>query len=417
MLDLTQKTAPSPSMPLKSTRPGYKSRPRGDGSTAHYWVAANVVRDTKNYPDKTIKLPNDSDDEEIVELCLRHTARLMAWLGRGDAGELLKTNYDGSFLSLSRVFQSHPESSFQTVKKNTQDFYVDSLKIIEGTIAQRQVRKCSIIDAKRWFRNWAEPAKEESPRRIKRAHDAIAMVRMICRFGAALGYEECARFVGMLANVRFERPGSRTEELTYQQAVAFVRVALEDNERDMAIAVAAQFELMLRQKDIIGEWTQAKLNTPQAVYNGKGKMWLGVFRWDNIPGWKLRIKTSKTRAATVFDLQDYPLLFPLLESVPMHEREGAMVLGHDGLPIGDRRFQKKFRKLARKAEIPDNVWNMDARAGGATEADEAGADIAAIQEHLTHATPAMTASYIRSKSTRRKSALAQARTKFRKENE
>jgi hypothetical protein len=36
-------------------------------------------------------------------------------------------------------------------------------------------------------------------------------------------------------------------------------------------------------------------------------------------------------------------------------------------------YARWFRQIARAAGIPDDVWNMDSRAGGATEADEAGA--------------------------------------------
>jgi len=36
------------------------------------------------------------------------------------------------------------------------------------------------------------------------------------------------------------------------------------------------------------------------------------------------------------------------------------------------RRSRWFRQIARAACIPDEVWNMDSRAGGATEADEAG---------------------------------------------
>jgi hypothetical protein len=67
--------------------------------------------------------------------------------------------------------------------------------------------------------------------------------------------------------------------------------------------VAAQFELLLRQKDIIGDWG-----------GPNGEKWTGYFTWENIPGWHWRMKTSKSkyRTAADFDLQRYMLLFPLL---------------------------------------------------------------------------------------------------------
>jgi integrase len=141
-------------------------------------------------------------------------------------------------------------------------------------------------------------------------------------------------------------------------------------------------------------------------------MWIGRFRWENIPGWKLRLKTSKNRSAIEFDLQNYSLLFPLLDSVPLHERTGAIIKGEHGLPIRERSYRKWFRQIARAAGIPDDVWLMDSRAGGATEADEAGADLKAISDHLTHAETRTTIRYIRRVAGRTK-AVADARNRMR----
>jgi len=79
-----------------------------------------------------------------------------------------------------------------------------------------------------------------------------------------------------------------------------------DRALSMGIGVAAQFELLLRQKDIVGDWGGPK----------------GDFTWENIPGWRWRMKTSKSKYCTAadFDLQPYMLLFPLLEAVPHDER-------------------------------------------------------------------------------------------------
>src|SRR5262249_46543888 len=39
-----------------------------------------------------------------------------------------------------------------------------------------------------------------------------------------------------------------------------------------------------------------------------------------------------------------------------------------------RPYAREWRVVARAAGVPDQVWNMDARAGGISEADDAGAD-------------------------------------------
>ena len=161
------------------------------------------------------------------------------------------------------------------------------------------------------------------------------MLRTILRFGFALGYPDCANLVERLKMVRFENAGAREQEMTAAQAMAFIRVALSRGDargRNMAIGVAAQFELALRQKNIIGEWGPARANMVGATYDG-AEMWTGPFRWENIPGWRLRFKTSKNRARAEFSLDDYPMLFPLLQAVPHADRNGAIVKGEYGLPI------------------------------------------------------------------------------------
>ena len=163
-----------------------------------------------------------------------------------------------------------------------------------------------------------------------------------------------------------------------------------DRARYMAIGTAAQFELMLRQKDIIGEWApglpEPRLPSGISSLNRGSEIWSGFFTWEHIPGWRWRMKTSKSkyRAAAEFDLTIYGLLFPLLEAVPRDQRVGAIVKGEGGLPIRQSSYGKWYRQIARAAGIPDDVWNMDARAGGATEAEEAGAAVEDIQSALTH---------------------------------
>lgn len=404
------RTGQKPSMPPRSNHPGLKWR-----HTAHrrqpYWVAKQVVRDPKGFPERAVRLPADADEDTLAELCRDQTARLLAWIA-APAGERAVV-YDGTIRSLSRLYQQHADSPFHDVKRNTRKTYSDSLKLIENTVGNRLVRAVTIIDVKRWFKLWRAPKADGGDPRASRAHDAVSMLRTILRFGFALGYPDCAALVERLKMVRFENAGAREQEMTAVQAMAFIRAALSRGDargRNMAIGVAAQFELALRQKDIIGEWGPARPNIAGATYAG-AEMWIGAFRWENIPGWRFRLKTSKNRARAEFFLDDYPMLLPLLEAVPHAERNGAIVKGEYGLPIRERSYRKWFREIARAAGIPDEVWSMDSRAGAATEADAAGADLKSISYLLTHAEPRTTLRYIRSTKRVREVAKARARAR------
>jgi hypothetical protein len=382
-------------------------------------MAKQVVRNPMGYPDLCIPLPRGADDEMLAELCHEHTARLLAWIDETQAAEprMATIRYDGSMESLFGAYQQHPESSFQEVRHNTRRTYESTARFIVADVGARLVRNVTGLDVKRWHREWKAPAEEGGPERLDRAHKAIGVLKAALAFGTELGLEECAKLHTALSKIHFPRGSARETEMTADQVVAFIRKALEMGDsraisgKSMAIGVAAQFDLTARQKDIIGEYRPAEPNVTDALYFGN-EMWLGKFRWDNIPGWQLRIKTSKTRSIVQFDLQAQSILFPLLDSVPHVERVGAIVSGRNGEPVRDRTYRNRFREIARAAGISDDVWLMDSRAGGATEADEAGADRQAISDHLTHSDPRTTTRYIRNVGGRIKD-VADLRTKLR----
>jgi hypothetical protein len=58
-------------------------------------------------------------------------------------------------------------------------------------------------------------------------------------------------------------------------------------------------------------------------------VWAGYFTWEAFPGWRWRMRTSKSRYRSVaeFDLTKRSLLFPLLEQVPFDQRHGAVIKG------------------------------------------------------------------------------------------
>jgi integrase len=128
-----------------------------------------------------------------------------------------------------------------------------------------------------------------------------------------------------------------------------------------------------------------------------GDIWTGYYTWENIPGWQWRVRTSKSKYRHIaeFDLTKRSMLFPLLERVPFAHRTGAVVKGEGGLPVRERTYRKRFRRIAVVAGIPNEVWNYDARAGGATEADNSGADLDLISAGPGHSQKETTLRYIR----------------------
>jgi hypothetical protein len=393
------------------------------------------------FPDACIPLPADADDDEIARLCHEHTARLRAWIEEqkrqadSPAHPALRTRYDGTVRSVCRIYQEHPLSRFHNVKHNTRRTYLKDLSLIEATVGARLVRNVTILDVQRWYDEWRrpDPSKPGSGERIDRAHDAVAMFRTVIYFNAALRNPDCKVLASQLEHVKFEKGGAREEELTYRHATAFIKTAMAYEREgrmppsralNVAIGTIAQFELLLRQMDIIGEWAPdgavRRLPVGITTLELDGEMWAGFFTWEAIAGWRWRMKTSKSkyRSAADFDLTKYTLLLPLLEAVPLELRNGAIVKGAKGLPVRRDMYARWFREIARAAGIPDTVWNMDARVGGATEADEAGAALEAIQSALTHTKESTTLRYLRRGRSNKIGLVAEARrTKRAAEND
>ena len=162
-----------------------------------------------------------------------------------------------------------------------------------------------------------------------------------------------------------------------------------------ALAYAIQFETTLRQWDVIGEWVPLSDPRPSAVSG----LWREVDRptWQQIDaGMVLRVTPGKTEdtseARVAFDLRECPMIVEEIERIEPTRRIGPLIVAeHTGLPYRHETFRRAWRRDAQVAGIPRNVWNRDLRAGGVTEAREAGAstdDVAKTAGHTDKRTTA-----------------------------
>jgi hypothetical protein len=115
--------------------------------------------------------------------------------------------------------------------------------------------------------------------------------------------------------------------MTYDQAAAIVAEGLQRRtrrRRSVALGVAAQFELTLRQVDVIGYWE--KIDRTVGVDRGtivdREQVWRPGLRFEDFAAGKLDLETSKTDTQVVFDVAVYPLFQQALAAVPEHKRHG-----------------------------------------------------------------------------------------------
>jgi integrase len=129
---------------------------------------------------------------------------------------------------------------------------------------------------------------------------------------------------------------------------------------------------------------------------GYGEKWIGP-TWQQVDaGMVLRVTPSKTEdtseARVAFDLRECPMIAEEIERIEATRRIGPLIVAeHTGLPYRHETFRRAWRRDAQVAGIPRNVWNRDLRAGGVTEAREAGAstdDVAKTAGHTDKRTTA-----------------------------
>jgi hypothetical protein len=105
------------------------------------------------------------------------------------------------------------------------------------------------------------------------------------------------------------------------------------------------------------------------------------------PDWRLEKPTSKSNFKEIaeFDLSLAPIAMKELSAVPATSRIGPVILDErSGRPYLQREFARRFRDIARAAGIPDDVWNMDTRAGAITDAYDKGATATDAMDLATH---------------------------------
>jgi hypothetical protein len=220
-------------------------------------------------------------------------------------------------------------------------------------------------------------------------------VRRVISYGVTLGYDDCIRTDIILKKMRFEAARPLTSKMTFDQLGAIRAKAHEMNLGSVALATTLQFELALRQKDVIGEWLPCAEGEGGIVH--KSTRWANGLTWSDIgPDMILRKNAVKTNIAVEHDLKLYPAVMEEIARVPPERRVGPLIISEPtGEPYKHRTFTQTFRRVADAAGVPRNVWNMDARAGAISEAYDAGAAEAEVMKHAGHKNRQTSARYNR----------------------
>jgi hypothetical protein len=376
--------------------PGIVIRTNKSGECAFYWRAsAALIR--QGFRPKVVRL--HGAPEVMLEHAMRLRAQMLEWgAWRGPTGA-----YDGTLRSLVSLYERQPESPYRDLRHTTQTTYSKHMKLLVAAKGDRRIDALTGSDIRRWYKEIAREGTRQSY-----AYLTIGILKSVVSYGASEGYADCARLREAMSATRFSNGPARTTRMTYVQVVAFRGAAHAVGRASMALGVTLQFECALRQRDVIGEWID------DGTRDGR---WQNGLTWSHIgPDGILRKKTSKTGAPAEHRIADHPDLAAELARVPINRRVGPLVVDDvRRVPYTPESYRRWFRTIARRAGIPDAVWNMDARAGAVTEAWESGAEPQAIMAMATHTQLSTSRRYNRS-NIEQISRAAQLRVKGRKDD-
>jgi hypothetical protein len=428
-----------PVKPASLDTPGLIYRPRQSGWLLMWSPRSDLV--ARGYPKTTFRLwppsaanphppePTPAEWEAVSAWCVRYQAELLLWANGGVATDP-NSIFDGTIGSLSKLYQTDPDSGFKNLRHKTSLSYASKLRAIEIAIGSIQVRAITFRDFKRWYDQFAAPDSDGEPERKSRAHSFMTMLRIIFAFGklALPKSSGCADVCEILHEMEFAGGTRRRVEIvTYQHARLVIAEARRRGLHSIALAQAMMTECGLRQKDVLGEWVPTAEPGMTDVHTARYK-WLMGARWEEVDAnlvWRHRLsKSVKGKKAIMdaqagkveeFDLKVYPMVVEELQRFGDRlPPSGPIIINENtGRPWNEKMFQKHWRRIARACGIPDNVQNRDSRAGAATEAELAGAPEKTIQRLLGHSRSETTEIYMRGGREVR-SAIAKLRVEKRK---
>lgn len=381
--------------PRFENAPGIVVRKRLDGTFNAFWQARSE-HVHRGFRPKMMPLwrgtePSDADRAWISDRCNEYQTDMLVF-GRGglplEQQAAIKL-YDGTIRTLVECYKADEDSPYQKLRFRSRETYGHFLKRIVEDHGDKRVKDIDAREVLRWYKDW-------SKRGVAMAHGLIGHVRSALTYGATLlKCKDCRELKIVLADMRFAQAKPRDAALTADMAIAIRKAAHDAGLPSMALAQAIQFDCMLRQKDVIGEWVPIDEPGLSETHHS-GMKWLRGITWEEIDeNLLLRHTTSKRQKDIEIRLSDAPMVMEELAKIERKAKGPVIEYEATGRPYSTPQYRQTWRKLANACGIPKNIRNQDSRAGAITEASEAGIPLEHIKHAATHSDIQMTARYSR----------------------
>lgn len=292
-------------------------------------------------------------------------------------------------------YHTDPESSFHGLRYHVRENHRGIHDRIVRAYGSEFLYAIDTRELKQWHRLWAADGKVAS------GHANLAQLRTIFRHGRLLlpngpDRVECFRLKTIMEDLKFDQPAPRKSTLSADQADLIRMAAHERGWHSIALAQAFQFELTLRQKDVIGEWIP-RAEPGHSDFYHHGMKWMRGIQWQEVtPDLVLVHMTSKRLKELTVDLKLAPMIMEEIERMGGRHPAGPIILNEATMvPYAASEFRRKWRLLADACGIPKSIRSMDSRAGGITEASKAKVPMEWAKHLATHSEVAQTEKYSR----------------------
>lgn len=375
--------------------PGLAWRKRRNSAPAAYWIARKDAV-AAGYRPKLVRLHHEEGDPLLASRCYVLQAEMLTWLA--ECGKGRPALYNGAFESLVRYYETHPDSPYFDLAAKTQRTYSATMALLMKHKGARKVSGVDGADVRRWYKELCEN------KSVSWAYFTINVLKAVLSFGATKRFKECRLLRLELREARFNNGQRPKQRFTFEHLMAFRKAAHAMDLGWMALTLTLQFGFGLRRRDVIGEYVRDETAAGGITRRSPAGRLVhrDALNWDSIDKRgvvrKLISKTAKTSAlVAVHAIADYPEVMEELALIgyPEERRTGPIVINpKTGRPPDEDECRYYFRKIARRAEIPDEVSGSHARHGATTEAYEAGATEEEAMALTTHTEPSVNRGYL-----------------------
>lgn len=390
--------------PQIADAPGLIWRPTKTGWEARWQARTDLIG--KGFSPKSQRLwvglePTEAEAANIRDNCRRLQDEMLIF-ARGGMPERLATVFDGTMRSLINCYQTDPDSSYHKKQYAVRKNHDTLLRRITERHGHEQLADIKARVMLMWDKEWTDEG-----RMLATGASVRGQWRVLFSFGATILEDpECERLCAVMSKMRFPHPKPRVAHLSSKQATAHREMSRKVGYFSIALADAMQFDLTLRQRDVIGELVPISEPGVSDVHF-EGKKWIKGVRWEELnERFILSHVTSKRGKLLEVDLHYAPMVMDelsIMAGVPpaelrrdMFPASGPIIVSETtGRPWKAQSFRQRWRKLANLCGIPKDIRSMDARAGAITEAADAGALLEDIRHAATHSDVAMTQRYSR----------------------